>query len=166
MASQNGLYKKVFDKIRIQTILYSQTKHAMYKVILPENYVKPAWPGRNEVIAALKSGNYEQGTGKLRFNDKFCCLGVICELQGRLKPGVGGSDFQYGDAGNTAALFPDNPLYSLLGAAGYFPEGAYVKGTVFQTKSLMGCNDTLHLTFLEIAEIIEQIWEHADEIGV
>ena len=30
--------------------------------------------------AALRSGVYEQGTGFLKSKDKFCCLGVLCDL--------------------------------------------------------------------------------------
>lgn len=30
--------------------------------------------------AALRSGEYQQGVGKLNQNGKFCCLGVLCEL--------------------------------------------------------------------------------------
>jgi hypothetical protein len=37
--------------------------------------VKQKW------VAALISGGYEQGSGCLRDkDDKFCCLGVLCEL--------------------------------------------------------------------------------------
>lgn len=31
-------------------------------------------------VAALRSGQYEQGRSFLRKNDKHCCLGVACEL--------------------------------------------------------------------------------------
>lgn len=31
-------------------------------------------------VAALRSGNYRQGIGKLKQNDRYCCLGVACEL--------------------------------------------------------------------------------------
>jgi hypothetical protein len=31
-------------------------------------------------IKALRSGEYEQGMGKLQVDGKFCCLGVLCEL--------------------------------------------------------------------------------------
>lgn len=36
--------------------------------------VKKRW------LAALQSGEYEQGVGRLNSNGKFCCLGVLCEL--------------------------------------------------------------------------------------
>lgn len=31
-------------------------------------------------VEALRSGKYKQGQGYLRFNDKFCCLGVACDV--------------------------------------------------------------------------------------
>lgn len=31
-------------------------------------------------VNALESGLYEQGQGRLRSGDQFCCLGVACEL--------------------------------------------------------------------------------------
>jgi len=33
-----------------------------------------------EWIDALKSGKYKQGEGRLRRDDRFCCLGVLCDL--------------------------------------------------------------------------------------
>lgn len=31
-------------------------------------------------VAALRSGAYQQGQGALKSDDKFCCLGVLCDL--------------------------------------------------------------------------------------
>jgi hypothetical protein len=31
-------------------------------------------------LEALRSGRYRQGEGALRVDDKFCCLGVLCDL--------------------------------------------------------------------------------------
>lgn len=40
--------------------------------------VKALW------TAALRSGEYKQGAGKLRNReDEFCCLGVLCDLQSK-----------------------------------------------------------------------------------
>lgn len=36
--------------------------------------VKKKW------IKALNSGKYAQGKGRLRQEDNFCCLGVLCDL--------------------------------------------------------------------------------------
>lgn len=37
-------------------------------------------------IDALRSGDYEQGQGALNKDNKFCCLGVLCEVA--IKDGV------------------------------------------------------------------------------
>ena len=34
-------------------------------------------------INALRSGSYQQGRGRLRGEDGFCCLGVLCDLHPR-----------------------------------------------------------------------------------
>src|SRR5438093_9628733 len=39
--------------------------------------VKDLW------ISALESGQYDQGSGALHVDDKFCCLGVLCDLANR-----------------------------------------------------------------------------------
>jgi len=33
-------------------------------------------------LAALRSGTYQQGEGRLNSHGKYCCLGVLCEVQG------------------------------------------------------------------------------------
>lgn len=35
---------------------------------------------KDEWVAALRSGNYKQGTGKLKSFDCYCCLGVLACL--------------------------------------------------------------------------------------
>lgn len=35
---------------------------------------------KQEWINALRSGKYKQGRSKLRHDDHFCCLGVLCDL--------------------------------------------------------------------------------------
>lgn len=34
-------------------------------------------------IRALRSGKYRQGDGQLRNDDKFCCLGVLCDIHAK-----------------------------------------------------------------------------------
>ena len=34
-------------------------------------------------IAALRSGKYKQGKGRLRQDNRFCCLGVACDVSKR-----------------------------------------------------------------------------------
>lgn len=35
-------------------------------------------------VKALRSGKYRQGHGKLCFNDNYCCLGVLADIEGAL----------------------------------------------------------------------------------
>lgn len=44
--------------------------------------VKKMW------VEALRSGEYKQGRGQLRFGNEYCCLGVLCDLHSEA---VGGS---------------------------------------------------------------------------
>tara|TARA_R110002074_G_scaffold402324_1_gene607118 strand:- start:177476 stop:177784 length:309 start_codon:yes stop_codon:yes gene_type:complete len=36
-------------------------------------------------VAALESGTFKQGNGQLRHRNKYCCLGVLCEITGNSK---------------------------------------------------------------------------------
>jgi len=49
------------------------TKHKKMK---PE--IKELW------IEALRSGQYKQGHNRLRTNNRYCCLGVLCDIVGPL----------------------------------------------------------------------------------
>ena len=40
-------------------------------------------------VEALRSGQYKQGSGCLRTNNAYCCLGVLCELHRQDFPGEG-----------------------------------------------------------------------------
>ena len=44
--------------------------------------VKSAW------LEALRSGQYTQGRGALRADDRYCCLGVLCDVY-RKNVGIG-----------------------------------------------------------------------------
>jgi len=62
-------------------------------------------------LAALRSGEYEQGTGQLMTRDKkYCCLGVLAHVAGDLKiaddkieGGRGSADTQRGEGYLTVA---------------------------------------------------------------
>lgn len=62
-------------------------------------------------VDALRSGEYRQGDGGLRDeNDKFCCLGVLCDLAEKEKvieePSLSCSNYYYayGDEDNDVTL--------------------------------------------------------------
>jgi hypothetical protein len=51
--------------------------------------MKQEW--KDKWTAALRSGEYKQGRGKLRnFDNTYCCLGVLCDIvrPGKWKEGV------------------------------------------------------------------------------
>lgn len=126
--------------------------------------VKDKW------VEALRSGKYEQGIGYLHdlTNDKFCCLGVLCDVAVRegLQVKVGSLPVQF-------AGISDEPMrvstFDL--ASGVLPESvrewADLKGTDpdfyphYDDESPDTCaslNDGGY-SFEEIAERIENNWE-------
>lgn len=38
---------------------------------------------RKRWVEALRSGEYQQGHGRLRRGDTYCCLGVLCDLHAK-----------------------------------------------------------------------------------
>ena len=137
-----------------------------------------------ELSAALRSGEYEQGTGLLgRLNDDgtkaFCCLGVACELAvkaGKVLPPVLGPErdddderhhraYQYGDAGHTGLLPPEVQRYFGFHAddGGWYNNGM-IKETLEvnggrQVTALAAANDG-GVTFTRIAEFIDKHWQY------
>lgn len=101
-----------------------------------------------KLVAALRSGEYEQGTGWLCNGGKHCCLGVASELYAKENP-----DFTVIDkdgiktfGGNTATC----PL-SVKNWLGLWSDFGTTKD---ENKSLVSLNDT-GFTFNEIADFIE-----------
>jgi hypothetical protein len=68
---------------------------------------------RDQWTKALRSGDYEQGEGVLRRGDRFCCLGVLCDLA--VKAGIipqeklPTDEYRYGPQpyGTCVAYLPD-----------------------------------------------------------
>jgi hypothetical protein len=88
-------------------------------------------------VAALRSGEYEQGRRQLRAGDTYCCLGVLCVVASIPLNGIGtscvspsGADLDY------------RPLRDLLGDRGGAGE-------------LMAMNDLDRRSFAQIAAYIE-----------
>lgn len=100
-------------------------------------------------VAALRSGEYDQGNGKLNMGGKFCCLGVLCDIA--VKEGVispRGSEHSpdlviYGDE---AAWLPKE----VMDWSGMRTDS----GSLGET-SLVSMNDS-GVPFLEIADTIEK----------
>lgn len=108
-------------------------------------------------IAALRSGEYQQGQSYLNVNGKFCCLGVLCDLA--VKEGVvdreqWGNYVLYGsdEEGWDGALLP-NGVKRWAGMATNNGDCPHAQDT------LVSLNDG-GASFVEISRVIEREMEH------
>lgn len=126
-----------------------------HKLHLPENYKKIGFPGLNGWLYALRSGIYDQGKYRLHcpIGDRYCCLGILSKIQGRLE-----NDADAGTSNFT--LDASNPVHSL---ATHLPDDVYViiQGCSAMLTTMADLNDE-GLTFKEIADILEQTYDHVD----
>lgn len=113
-------------------------------------------------ITALRSGEYEKGTGQLRSSDNtYCCLGVLCEVM-EVKCDLVDDVYKYG--GNFEKRQRDLPpsVSQSLGmqAFGSLSEGAWCSTGAFPDSnyipSLVCLNDRFQGTFDEIADFIDK----------
>jgi hypothetical protein len=103
-------------------------------------------------VAALRSGDYEQGAGYLRTDSQWCCLGVLCDLAERdgvvsLFAPAGSFVAQYGGCSAELprpvmewAALDDTDPYVMTSGGGY---------------SLTHLNDDEKWDFAQIADAIE-----------
>lgn len=120
--------------------------------------VKKLW------VEALRSGKYKQCKNSLRRGEKFCCLGVLCDLYGkekkvnvwnRLKPGD--TDFQNGEFQHISRRL------AALGSIAHLPASVMKWAGLSEGDpdvgfgaSLASCNDNWEKSFVEIADYIEK----------
>ena len=99
-------------------------------------------------VKALRSGEYKQGRGQLCMDEKYCCLGVLCEvygLTGRLE-GLNNNERSYlmpgGVEGDYRQIYsiPDTSVFGLDRSIAC---------------TLVNMNDDQCRNFTEIAEYIE-----------
>lgn len=142
-----------------------------YKLNIPAGYKRLPLPDKKKWTKALRSGKYKQAKEKLVDVDgSKCCLGVLCDLQGRLDKFVTHDWFidSFDDVSiyEEEELSKDNPLYEYLNGAGDFPQDITVSmtnktGKPVEKVCLAWCNDN-GLTFKQIANIIDKIWYDKD----
>lgn len=138
-----------------------------YELTLPDGYVKtyipreivdiPAW------CAALESGQYEQGLGRLAADNKFCCLGVgsACGAikynthQFVIENGIGAWVNVADENEKISLVLPNNAYF---GDNGNFLPGVRIECKYHNIVNLTTCNDDLQLNFNEISMIIKEIW--------
>ena len=104
-------------------------------------------------VAALRDPNRKQAKGQLRIGDAMCCLGVLCDV---IDPAGWtlreNRSFTYGDY-YTMAL-PPKEVSELLG---FSPDSEYLAIDGW-TRQAHIHNDVGNVTFLQIADAIEEQW--------
>jgi hypothetical protein len=105
---------------------------------------------KNQWIAALKSGEYKQAKGHLRYRDSFCCLGVLCNLHAQSHPEIAARQTKAGQYMGNSKVLP----VEVMDWAGLDSEsGGYLRNG--KSTSLVIQNDS-GLSFPEIAKIIDE----------
>ena len=120
---------------------------------LPMTHLKqPLGPNQILWIEALRFGGYAQGKEVLSRDNKFCCLGVACEifkatLDLEVSPASGSNTITYNGVYGTAPfrVIEHLGLYGDVGDARPASDGS----------PLAHLNDESGYSFLEIADLIE-----------
>lgn len=127
-------------------------------------------------VEALRSGEYQQGRNALRADDRFCCLGVLCDVyiketsQAEWETDEGGNSSDYsfvekdGNSGRPSvpvSKFSPAECYlpsSVIEWAGLLSENPKVKveGSSGTFEETLACLNDDKVEFDSIASIIEQ----------
>lgn len=105
-------------------------------------------------IKALTSGKYKQTQGRLRNNDSFCCLGVLCNLHAQEHPEIAKKQTNPNVYLGQQCVLPDSVRQ--------WADMDSDNGLIYKTKSL-GCLSEMNdqgKGFKEIAKIIENNIEY------
>ncbi len=111
-------------------------------------------------VAALRSGEYEQGIGKLRSNNSYCCLGVLCDLYHK-ETGIGEWVPDTGRDDSKRLMFLDHGEAlpeEVIAWAGLPEEDAMIPIRVHPDKcprTLSSYNDS-GTTFVAVADLIDK----------
>lgn len=111
-------------------------------------------------VKALRSGDYTQGTGTLRSEKGFCCLGVLCNLHAEAHPETAAVQDDAGAyMGETAGLPNDVKHWAgMKNYLGTFPGRVKFDYNGRAFYSLTEANDG-GTTFVQIADYIENNYE-------
>ena len=89
-------------------------------------------------VKALRSGEYKQTFGRLRQDNSYCCLGVLCKV----------ADFAIDDTGGDSVQAHGSVV-------AYGPVGNAIGGKPV-VEHLWRMNDDAQMSFSQIADYIEQ----------
>lgn len=113
-----------------------------------------------ELVVALRSGKYEQGKDQLHDGNKFCCLGVACEISDKGKwdrndyYSIEGIERAHGNLPRTVQRY-----FGFKTDYAGFDFIFRPSNDVIGYASLVDMNDAGR-SFSEIADFIERYWEH------
>lgn len=124
-------------------------------------------------VEALRSGDYQQGTGHLRAGDKYCCLGVACELAiqdgvpVKVRSGLT-SCTHLGDEDHPNQHPHNGSIYEYNSEGGVLPRAVadwlglndmpLVRTEGHGYRALTELNDGLGWDFAKLADAIERDW--------
>ena len=100
-------------------------------------------------VKALRSGRYKQGKRRLKQDDRYCCLGVLCNISKVSKWNKSGSYGRKGDREQSALPECVAEWAGMKTQWGIYPGSDQMIG-------LANLNDTQNYTFEQIADIIEK----------
>lgn len=100
-------------------------------------------------VDALRSGEYKQGKGRLKDEDKFCCLGVLCDLHAKTVECRTWDNNEY----NGKEYLPPSEVLEWAQLDDRLP---ILKSTTLNGVSLSTMNDIRGYDFNQIAAIIEK----------
>ena len=99
-------------------------------------------------VDALRSGDYQQTKGRLRKEDEFCCLGVLCDLYGK----ENNVEWQHNEVDDY--FYEKNSTVLPLSVMEWADVDGQSADICNVTETLAGLNDS-GSTFNEIADLIE-----------
>lgn len=109
---------------------------------------------RQRWLKELRSGNYKQTDHCLKSGDAYCCLGVLCDVYAKAKKIKNAWDNDSFVGCSSREVFnPPNDVLDWIGMTNRAGEYVTTKGKI---NDLTKLNDTKHLSFKQIAHIIEK----------
>ena len=144
----------------MQTHTITQQGKSTLEISIPDWWERLSLPCFEEWLEALRSSKYQQGTEYLCRFHRYCCLGVLCKIQGRLKEhGDFTWDIYDGEKHSSSFLSPQNPNYPLLFRDGRIPSVIRITNGSFDSIPTLTTLNDQGYSFETIAKVIELIWK-------
>lgn len=110
-------------------------------------------------IEALESGGYEQTIGELRNQDRFCCLGVACDVANPNGWEKDVDGFVFDGEHNILPMSIAESLGVAIAGGRLDEEVWSVQPDIDDESSLASANDCGEVTFLDIAAALRDYYE-------